>query len=75
MGDLYSVRELIEIESRLEHLESLALWIAKETANSDLTISQTGTLISIVCEDVRERVIDLVRSLEEKIREFQKVIQ
>lgn len=74
MKTFSSLKEVLEIESRIEHLETLALWIAKETANVDQTISQTSTLISVVCEDIRERVIELVRNLEERIQEIEKVV-
>lgn len=74
MKTFSSLKEVLEIESRIEHLETLALWIAKETASVDQTISQTSTLISVVCEDIRERVIELVRNLEERIQEIEKVI-
>jgi len=69
------MQSLIDIESRLEHLENLALWIARDSASIDPTLSQTGTLISVICEDVRERIFNLVKQLEEKIKEFEKVIQ
>ncbi|MCS6893386.1 MAG: hypothetical protein NZO16_02280 [Deltaproteobacteria bacterium] len=75
MKQISSIKELLEIESRLEHLENLALWMARETSATDQTLSQTSTLISVVVEDLRERILDLVKSLEEKIKEFEKVIQ
>jgi hypothetical protein len=55
---------LMEISSRIEHLENAAEWIARETVHTDNGLSQTGTLISVLAEDVRERVYSLIRELE-----------
>ncbi|MBX7144417.1 MAG: hypothetical protein K1X79_08215 [Oligoflexia bacterium] len=59
-----TVNKLMEISSRLEHLESAAQWIAKETVHSDNTVSQTSTLIQTLADDIRERMLELVRELE-----------
>lgn len=59
-----SVERLIEITSRLEHLETAAHWIAKETVHSDNSVSQTGTLICVLADDLREKMCGLVRDLE-----------
>lgn len=60
-----TIDRLIEITSRIEHLENAAEWMAKETVHSDNTLSQTSTLISVLADDVRERVCALVREIEE----------
>ena len=60
-----TVDELLEISSRLEHLESAAEWITRETVNSDSAISQTGTLITVLADELRERIYELVHTLEE----------
>lgn len=63
-----TVDELIEISSRLEHLETAAEWITRETVNSDSAISQTGTLITVLADELRERIYELVHTLEEQNR-------
>jgi hypothetical protein len=55
---------ILEISSRIEHLESAAEWIARETVHSDNSISQTGTLICVLADDLRQRVMTLVKELE-----------
>ncbi len=71
-----TVDRLLEITSRIEHLENAAEWIARETVHSDNGISQTGTLISVLAEDVRERVFALIKELEELVEDVdQETIQ
>jgi len=57
--------KLIEIANRIEHMENAAEWIARETANTDAPVSQTGSLICVLCDDVRERICALVHEIEE----------
>ena len=59
-----TIQKLLEITSRIDHLESAAQWIAKETVHSDNTVSQTGTLITVLADDLREKVYTLVKELE-----------
>lgn len=63
-----TINKLLDISSRLEHLESAAQWITKETVHTDNSVSQTGTLICVLADDLRERVCTLVREIEEKSR-------
>lgn len=70
-----TVDKMIEIQSRLEHLESSALWIAKETVHSDNAVSQTGTLISVLADELREKLYALVQELEKQLFEAEKHIQ
>lgn len=55
---------LLDISSRLDHLEQSAEWIAKETVHTDNGISQTGTLICVLADELRERLYALVRDME-----------
>lgn len=57
--------QILEIASRLDHLGSCAEWIARETVHTDNSVSQTGTLMSVLAEDIRERITTLVSELEE----------
>lgn len=67
-----TLTRLLEIASRIEHLESAAEWIAKETVHTDNGVSQTGTLICVLADDVRERICALVKELEQT-NPFQKL--
>jgi hypothetical protein len=60
-----SLSQILDIASRLDHLGSCAEWIARETVHTDNAISQTGTLISVLAEDIREQITNLVTELEQ----------
>lgn len=62
-----TVDAIISINSRLEHLESAAQWISRETVHSDNTVSQTSTLIQVLVEDVREKIFSIIRDFEGRI--------
>lgn len=56
--------KLTDIASRIDHLESQAEWIVKETVNTDSAISQTATLITALADNLREKICDLVKDME-----------
>ena len=60
-----TLAQILEIASRLDHLGSCAEWIARETVHTDNSISQTSTLISVLAEDIREKITNLVSELEQ----------
>lgn len=62
---MHTIDKLVEITSRLEHIENTAEWIARETVHTDNSVSQTGTLICVLAEDIREKVYSLVKELEQ----------
>jgi hypothetical protein len=62
--------QIIEIASRLDHLGTCAEWIARETVHTDNALSQTGTLMSVLSEDIRDRITNLVAELEQ-LAEFE----
>lgn len=62
-----SVDKLVDISNRLDQIEQSAEWISREMVHSDASISQAGALISVLAEDIREKVCNLVKSLEETI--------
>lgn len=62
-----TVQKLLEITSRLEHLECSAEWITRETVQNDNGVAQTGTLIAVLADEIRERVCNLVRDLERQV--------
>jgi hypothetical protein len=57
--------KLLEISSRIEHLENAAEWITRNTVHTDSTVSQTGTLICVIADDIQARITELVKKLEE----------
>jgi hypothetical protein len=59
-----TLAQILEIASRLDHLGTCAEWIARETVHTDNSVSQTGTLISVLAEDIREKINVLVTELE-----------
>jgi hypothetical protein len=60
-----TLARILEISSRLDHLGNCADWLSRETVHVDNSLSQTGTLMTVLVEDIRERVNDLVTELEE----------
>jgi hypothetical protein len=60
-----SLAQLLEIASRIDHLGGCAEWIARETCHTDNSVSQTGTLIAVLAEDIREKITNLVSELEQ----------
>lgn len=62
-----TINKLLEISSRIEHMENSAEWITRETVHSDNAVSQTGCLITVLADEIREKVCELVKTLERKI--------
>lgn len=60
-----TLAQVLEIASRLDHLGTCAEWIARETVHTDNSVSQTGTLISVLTEDIREKITALIAELEQ----------
>ena len=60
-----TLTRLMDISSRLDHLENVAEWIARETVNDDGGLSQSGTLICVLTDEVREAIFELAKSFEE----------
>ena len=58
-----TMAQVLEIASRLDHLGTCAEWIARESVHTDNSVSQTGTLISVLAEDIRDRITALVSDL------------
>lgn len=61
---MQTIDKLLDITSRLEHIEHSAEWIARETVHADNSVSQTGTLIGVLADDIREKIYSLVKELE-----------
>jgi hypothetical protein len=61
-----SLEKLQEISLRLDHLQSAGEWLARSLVHTDSAASHTGTLITVLTEDVRQRLLDLVTELEKQ---------
>ena len=62
-----SVDKLHDISLRLEQIESAGEWIARTLVHTDSGACQAGTLVSVLAEDVRQRLLDLVTELEKAV--------
>lgn len=62
-----SFDKLHDICTRLEHVETNAEWIARSMVHVDSTACQTGTLISVLADEIRGKILDLVTELEKEI--------
>lgn len=62
-----TIEKLSDIASRLDHLETAAEWIARETVNTDTPLSQTGSLIIALADDIRDKLVRLVTDMERGI--------
>ena len=56
--------KLLDIASRIDQLESSSEWIARETVNDDRGVSQAATLITVLADEIREQVCELVQEVE-----------
>jgi hypothetical protein len=62
-----TIEKLQEISLRLDHLEASGEWLARSLVHQDNAASQTGTLVSVLADDIRGRLLDLVTELEKQI--------
>ncbi len=62
-----SVNKLQEISSKIDHLMNSAEWVAKETVHTDNAISQTGTLMAVLADEIREKIYALVQEMEKSV--------
>ena len=62
-----TVAKLHEICLRLDHIESAGSWLARSLVHTDSSAAQTGTLVSVLSDDIRERLIELVTELEKQV--------
>jgi hypothetical protein len=57
-------QQAIILFSRIDHLEQIADWIARETTHQDKSICQSATLITVLSDDIRQRITNLIKELE-----------
>ena len=62
-----TVAKLHEICLRLDHIESAGSWLARSLVHTDSSAAQTGILVSVLSDDIRERLIELVTELEKQV--------
>ena len=65
-----TIAKLQEISHRLDHLEASAEWIVRGTELIDPTTAHTAALISLLADDLRDRIVDLVTDLEKQVVVF-----
>ena len=56
-----------DISIRLEHMHQAGDWLSRTLVHADPSASHTGTLITVLVEDLRERILNLVAELETEI--------
>ncbi len=62
-----TIRRLQELSERIDHIEHSGDWLSSAMEGYDAPVSQTGSLISSLAEDIRFRLIELVTELEKQI--------
>lgn len=62
-----SLDRLQEISMRLDHMQAAGDWLARSMVHLDSAASHTGTLITVLVEDVRSRLLELITELEKEI--------
>ena len=62
-----SLEKLQEISLRLDHLDAAGEWLARALVHTDEAASHTGSLVSVLSEDLRNRIFELVTELEKTI--------
>lgn len=58
-----------DITVRLDNLENLGDWLARALVHVDPAASQTGSLITVLSSDIRDKLIHLVTELESELSE------
>ena len=59
-----TISKLQEISLRLDHIENAGEWLARALVHTDSAGSQTGSLITALADDIRERLLALITELE-----------
>ena len=59
-----NVNKLHELSLRIDQIQSAGEWLARALVHTDASASQTGSLISVLADDVRGKLIELVSQLE-----------
>ena len=70
-----STEKIEEISLRLDHLYSAGEWLARSLVHVDSSASHTGTLVTVLAEDIRSRLLELVTELEKQIVVAQRMMQ
>lgn len=66
-----TVDKIQDICSRLDHLEEAGTWLARSLVHKDSTASHTGTLVTVIAEDIREKLLSLVADLEKEVNDLE----
>jgi hypothetical protein len=60
--------ELEIIQSRLQQIDSVGEWIARETVHQDAAISQSGSFLCAMTSDLQMRVESLIVELQDIVK-------
>jgi len=63
-----SFAKLQEICLRLDHIESAGEWLSRALVHQDGAASHTGSLITVLADDIRDRLMELIAELEGQIK-------
>lgn len=63
-----SIDKLVDISNRLDQIEQSAEWISREMVHTDASVAQAGALISVLADDIKEKIYLLVQKLEDTIK-------
>lgn len=66
-GAMENIEKLQEISLRLDHMQQAGEWLARSLVHTDSAASHTGTLITVLTEDIRLRLLELVTELEKQV--------
>lgn len=61
------VEKLHDISLRLDQLENTGDWLARALVHKDGAASQAGSLITVLAQDIRDRVLELITTLEKEL--------
>ena len=60
--------ELEIIQSRLQQIDSVGEWIARETVHQDIALSQSGSYLCAMTSDLQMRVESLIVELQDIVK-------
>ncbi len=62
-----TISKLQEISLRLDQIDQTSDWLAQCLEELDPAMSQAGTMVAALSDDVRMRVLELVSELENQV--------
>lgn len=62
-----TLKQIEDITSRIDQIVSAGDWIQQNNSETDEVSAQTGCLVSVLADDIRKRVFDLITELERQL--------